>query len=136
MARPIRVLIAEDHDDTRDGYAMFLSRQGMEVRAVTDGAKALKVARRWKPDVAVLDLSMPKLTGDAVARALREHRAADTAIVVISGFADFGEKRALEAGADEYCPKPCLPHELAAIVERLARARRAPAPDDDAEKAG
>jgi DNA-binding response OmpR family regulator len=127
MGRPIRVLIAEDHDDTREGYATYLERQGMDVRAVPDGVRALKVARRWKPDVAVLDLSMPKLTGDEVARALKKHRADGTAIVVISGYADFGEKRALEAGADEYCGKPCLPHELAAIVERLGR--RAVAPD-------
>src|SRR5690348_12111422 len=68
MTRRIRVLIAEDHDDSRDGYATYLQREGMDVRAVPDGLQALKVARRWKPDVAVLDLSMPKVTGDEVAR--------------------------------------------------------------------
>jgi CheY-like chemotaxis protein len=119
MARPIRVLIAEDHEDTREGYAAFLRHHGMDVRAVPDGLEALDVARQWKPDVAVLDLSMPKVTGDEVARAIKKHRASDVAVVVVSGYADFGEKRAMDAGADEYLSKPCLPHELAAVVERL-----------------
>jgi CheY-like chemotaxis protein len=118
---PIRVLIAEDHEDTREGYALYLRQRGMEVRVASDGAAALRIARRWKPDVAVLDLSMPRLTGDDVARAIRKHRAHSVAIVVVSGYAAFGEKRATEAGADRYLAKPCLPHDLARVVEELAR---------------
>src|SRR5260221_13886209 len=120
MARPIRVLIADDHDDTREGYALYLEQQGMEVRTARDGLAALRIARRWKPDVAVLDLSMPRVTGDEVARAIRKHRVKGVAIVVVSGYAAFGERRALEAGADRYFTKPLLPHELATIVRELA----------------
>jgi CheY-like chemotaxis protein len=133
-ARRIRVLIAEDHEDTREGYATFLEHQGMDVRAVSDGLQALKVVRRWKPDVAVLDLSMPKVTGDEVARVIKKHRAADVAVVVVSGYADFGEKRARDAGADEYLSKPCLPHELAEVVARLAGRKRKPDESDEPEE--
>jgi DNA-binding response OmpR family regulator len=120
MARRIRVLIAEDDDDARNVYATYLQQKGMDVRAAADGLEALKLTARWKPDVAVLDLSMPKLAGDDVARQLRK-KVSGLPILVISGYASFGEQRAREAGADEYCPKPCLPDDLVAIVKRLAR---------------
>jgi len=134
MARPIRVLIAEDHEDTRDGYTAYLRQAGMEVRAFADGLSALAAVRGWTPDVAVLDLSMPKMTGDEVARALRKELGDGVAIVILSGFAEFGRKSALAAGADEYRSKPCLPHELAAIVEGLADTEPLPEPDEPGEE--
>lgn len=134
MAPPIRVLIAEDHDDTREGYAFYLGQQGMVVRTARDGLSALRIARRWKPDVAVLDLSMPRLTGDDVARSIRKHRDSGVAIIVVSGFAAFGEKRALEAGADRYYVKPFLPHELAAVIRELAGSVEPDEPEEPTEE--
>ena len=122
MARRIRVLVADDNEDARNAYATYLAQQGMDVRTAVDGAAALELAHSFRPDVAILDLSMPKMTGDDVTREIRRD-GVDPAILVLSGFGPFGERRALDAGADEYRSKPCLPHELAAIVERLARGR-------------
>jgi two-component system OmpR family response regulator len=134
MLPPIRVLIAEDHDDTREGYALYLEQQGMDVRTARDGLTALRIARRWKPDVAVLDLSMPRVTGDEVARAIRKHRVKGVAIIVVSGFAAFGEKRAMDAGADRYLTKPLLPHELATIVRELAGTEVGPDEPDESDE--
>lgn len=71
-AKRLRVLIVEDFDDTRELYRELLEHEGYEVTEARDGGEGLALAREGLPDLIVLDLSMPVLSGWEVARILRE----------------------------------------------------------------
>jgi DNA-binding response OmpR family regulator len=115
------VLLAEDDADIRLLVALKLQQAGHEVRAVGDGASALADARERPPDLAVLDLVMPDMSGLEVCRALRQHP--DTAgvpIIILTARAQQADVTAgYEAGANEYVVKPFSPRELATRVQAL-----------------
>ena len=69
IGRP-RVLLAEDHDDTRDALRMLLEMNGYEVLAARDGEEALRLATEARPDVVITDYDMPRVDGAEVARQL------------------------------------------------------------------
>jgi CheY-like chemotaxis protein len=71
MGRRFRVLVADDNCDAATSLAMLLELSGYEVEVAFDGLAALKLAERWPPDAAILDIRMPGLNGYEVARALR-----------------------------------------------------------------
>lgn len=121
------VLVAEDDPDVRDLVVFKLEQLGFEVIAVEDGSKALSMARERLPDVAVLDISMPGMSGLDVCRMLR----ADTAtarmlIVMLTARAQESDvDTGFMAGADEYVTKPFSPRELVTRLQALlARSRR------------
>lgn len=66
-----RVLVVEDDTDTREVLAYALSREGFIVITAPDGERGLEVARAWRPDVVLLDVLMPRLSGNAMADAMR-----------------------------------------------------------------
>ncbi|MEM8558389.1 MAG: response regulator transcription factor [Bacteroidota bacterium] len=105
MSPPIRVVLADDHPVFLNGLATFLAEQEDLVLAgtATDGQAALDLTRRERPDVLVLDLEMPEMTGIAVAEALRGE---PTQVLILSAYQDqdyiFG---ALEHGAAGYLIK-------------------------------
>ena len=70
-AKP-KVLLADDNEDAADSLAMLLRLLGHEVRVAFDGAQALEAACAWRPEIALLDIGMPKLNGYDVARRLRQ----------------------------------------------------------------
>jgi DNA-binding response OmpR family regulator len=115
------VLLAEDDADIRLLVALKLQQAGHEVRAVGDGASALADARERPPDLAVLDVVMPDMSGLEVCRALRQHP--DTAgvpIIILTARAQQADVTAgYEAGANEYVVKPFSPRELATRVQAL-----------------
>jgi DNA-binding NarL/FixJ family response regulator len=104
---PIRVLLADDHAVVRQGIRQFLEAGGdIQVLAeAVDGEQALRLVRQHRPDVAVLDIQMPKQSGIEVARAVRSERL-PVGILVLTAFDDEPYIRAvLQAGANGYVLK-------------------------------
>jgi DNA-binding response OmpR family regulator len=118
--RPV-VLVADDDDDIRDLVAFRLDRAGYEVVRAADGEEALELAKRHRPDLAVLDVMMPKLTGYDVTRELRAN--AETSripvILLTARVQEADVARGFEAGADDYVKKPFSPQELKARVQAV-----------------
>jgi two-component system, OmpR family, phosphate regulon response regulator PhoB len=121
------VLVADDDADIRDLVAFKLDQCGYKVITATDGPSALAAAAMQLPDLAVLDVTMPGMSGIDVCRALRDDPAtADMAIIVLTARAQEADVEAgFNAGADDYVAKPFSPRELVSRVEALlARVRR------------
>jgi len=126
------VLIAEDHDDNREGYAEYLSFLGYRVEQASDGDRAWLLAQELCPDVLLLDLALPGTDGWEVARRIRSNpRTSGILIIALSAcvFPDDVE-RAKAAGCDLFLDKPCYPEAVAAAIERMLalRAEAAAAP--------
>ena len=122
----IRVLIADDHGIVRSGLRLLIDRQAdMEVVAeATDGVSALESTQAEHPDVAVLDVSMPRMTGLQAAREIRSH-APDTRVLLLSMHDDahyFVE--GLDAGAAGYVLKRAADTDLIEALRTVAAAGR------------
>ncbi|HEU0025044.1 MAG TPA: response regulator transcription factor [Thermoleophilaceae bacterium] len=122
----IRVLIADDHGIVRSGLRMLIDRQvDMEVVAeATDGVSALESTQDARPDVAILDVSMPRMTGLQAAREIRSH-APDTRVLLLSMHDDaryFVE--GLDAGAAGYVLKRAADTDLIEALRTVAAGRR------------
>jgi CheY-like chemotaxis protein len=113
-----RVLVVEDNSDTREMLRQVLAMLGHEVHVARDGAEAVDVALRLRPDVALVDVGLPALDGYAVARAIRAapggHR---IRLVAVTGYGRAEDRRAARAaGFDAHVVKPVSPEMLADIV--------------------
>jgi CheY-like chemotaxis protein len=106
--RQLRVLVAEDHDDTREALRLLLEMQGYEVVAARDGQEALALAVETKPDVVITDYDMPRMDGAHLARELRSQasRFDQMPILVLTALNQAMAEHAMVAGADAYIPKP------------------------------
>ena len=127
MPGPARVLVADDEDDIRLLVGLAVGRAGCTVVAsLADGAAALATARAERPDLVVLDVSMPGATGLEVCAALRADAAtAGCRVLLLSAGASPDDvARGLAAGADAYLPKPFT---VAGLVEQVRRLTGAPA---------
>ena len=123
----MRILIADDDPQMLRALRITLSARGYEVETAADGTEAVAAAERWKPDVVVVDLGMPGLTGIQVIESLRAWT--QVPILVVSGRIESWDKvEALDAGADDYVTKPFSADELLARVRALSR--RAVVADD------
>lgn len=112
-----RILVVDDDLDTVEAMALLLKSCEHEVAFAITGSAAIDAARRFRPEVAVIDVHLPDLDGDTVARKLRsEPGMKDFRIIAISGDDDM-RARALDAGCAEFYTKPVS---LAAL-ERLFR---------------
>jgi DNA-binding response OmpR family regulator len=121
------VLVAEDDPDIRDLVVFKLQQSGYEVIAAEDGPQALSAAREKLPDLAVLDVSMPGMSGLDVCRMLRaEPATAQMLIIMLTARAQESDvDSGFVAGADDYIIKPFSPRELTTRLRALlARARR------------
>lgn len=122
----VRVLVADDDEDIRDLVRFKLSQAGFDVLAVDDGAAALAAIEESPPDVAVLDVMMPGLSGIDVLRRVRDdERIRGTRIVLLTARSrDADVDAGFAAGADDYLVKPFSPRELLHRVNTvLARSR-------------
>jgi DNA-binding NarL/FixJ family response regulator len=120
---PVRVLIADDHGIVRSGLRMLLEQQeDIEVVAeASDGASARDVAIRERPDLAILDVKMPKLTGLQATREIKQ-QAPEVAVLILSMYDD--ERylfEALKAGASGYVLKAQADVDLLAAVRAVER---------------
>jgi CheY-like chemotaxis protein len=111
---PLRVLVVDDHRDTVDSLAMLLQSWGHEVWPTYDGPAALAAARAHPPDVVLLDLAMPRLSGNNLAAQLRQLPGmAEALLVCITGLGrEEDRRRSREAGRDRHLLKPVDPEEL------------------------
>jgi len=115
------VVLADDHDDTRDMYVQFLSVNGFRVAAAPDGVKAFALTKRLRPSIVVLDVQMPRLDGiSALKRIRREQELRDVPVLVLTSYDHF-ETDALAAGATSVCVKPCAPDKLLEQIRKLLR---------------
>ena len=121
MARRRVVLVVDDQAITRDVVAVMLDQDEVEVHAAHDGETALKQAALLRPDVVLLDVSMPGgLDGFEVCRRLRAEPEPPR-VVMLTGHDDAAyRRRAREAGAEAYLVKPFSAADLYAAVEREA----------------
>jgi DNA-binding response OmpR family regulator len=123
------VLIVEDEQKIRELVRRYLEREGLRVLTTGSGAEAITMAAHARPDLVVLDLGLPDVPGEEVARELR--RSSDLPIVMLTARADQRDRIAgLELGADDYVTKPFSPRELVlrvqAVLRRPFRASRSP----------
>jgi DNA-binding response OmpR family regulator len=119
---PLRVLIADDDRDTATTLAMLLRDEGNEVHTTLRGDEVLEACRLLRPDVVVMDINMPGMSGYAVARELRErHGTLAPLLVAISGVWTRTSDRLLgtAVGFDHFLMKPCEPRELLQLIEPL-----------------
>jgi signal transduction histidine kinase/CheY-like chemotaxis protein len=116
--RPKRILVADDNRDTVESLAILLRLQGHEVQAVHDGQEAVRAAERFQPDLALLDIGMPRLNGFDAARRIREQSwGKRMMLVAISGWGQEEDKqRATEAGFDYHLTKPVDPDALERLL--------------------
>ena len=123
------VLVADDNEDCRTVYAVYLRHCGFDVVEARDGRAALELARACLPDAVVLDFHMPQLSAADVVRALRADAATrDTACLVVTGDVRPATRRAAEeAGADACLLKPVEPRDLFGHLAQLVTARAAAA---------
>jgi DNA-binding response OmpR family regulator len=114
----MHVLVADDDRDIRDLVAFKLRHAGIEVTAVADGTQALDALRRDCPDVALLDVMMPGLSGiDVVREARKEERFATLPMFLLTAKADSDDvEEGYAAGATDYVTKPFNLRELLALV--------------------
>lgn len=121
---PARLLVADDDRAIRDSLQRVLTLEGYEVATVADGAQALESARAQPVDLMVLDLMMPAVDGLTVCRVLRAE-GERTPILMLTARTETSDRVAgLDAGADDYLPKPFDPAELLARVRALLRRTR------------
>lgn len=120
-ARQLRILVADDNVDAAASLAILLEMQGHEVYVAHDGIEALEQARSVRPEVAFLDLGMPKLDGIETARRLRAlPGAAALRLVALTGWGqDKDREHTREAGFDEHLVKPVEQELLRETLQRL-----------------
>ncbi|MEX1104876.1 MAG: response regulator transcription factor [Ilumatobacteraceae bacterium] len=123
-----RVLVADDDRAIRESLARALELDGYEVDLVPDGAAALAAIRTSRPDVAILDVMMPNIDGLTVCRVLRAERDRLPVLMLTARTETSDRVAGLDAGADDYMPKPFELAELSARIRALLRRSR---PHDD-----
>ena len=116
VARAAEILIVEDDEVITGTLAYNLSRHGYSVKGATTGAEALRIARKMRPDLILLDLMLPGESGIEVCERIRE-RDQDVVIVMVTAKdAEEDKVRGFEAGADDYVTKPFSMKELVARI--------------------
>lgn len=122
-----RVLIADDNPQGVELLEAYLSTCPYEVQTAIDGEEALGRVRSWKPDLVLLDVMMPKISGFEVCKRLRADPATrDTAVLMITALDQLTDiERAVEAGTDDFLTKPINKADLLHRVDKLLTSRRA-----------
>jgi PAS domain S-box-containing protein len=114
------VLLVEDNDDARQMLQAALALGGHEVRAAPDGESALALAAESSPDVALIDLGLPDISGYEVARRLRAAGGERMTLIALTGYGQAADRRrALEAGFDAHLTKPVTPERLQQAIGGL-----------------
>ncbi len=120
---PATILIVEDEPQVRDVIRRLVERAGMNAIDASDGRAGLQLCFAQRPDLVVLDLSLPELDGWEVLARIRE--VSEVPVLMLTGHGDELQKvRGLRSGADDYVTKPFGRQELVARVEALLRRRK------------
>jgi two-component system alkaline phosphatase synthesis response regulator PhoP len=125
-ARPPRILIADDNPPAAELMEEYLSDQGCELRVASDGEQALQAVAEWSPDLILLDVMMPRISGFEVCKRLRANPAThDVAVLMITALDQVSDiDRAVEAGTDDFVSKPINKSELLHRVRALLKSRQ------------
>jgi DNA-binding response OmpR family regulator len=119
-ATPARVLVVDDDPTVSDVVRRYLERAGLTVDRASDGPAALALAAERSPDLVVLDLMLPGMSGLEVCRRLR--RTSDVPVVMLTALGEESDRVVgFETGADDYVTKPFSPRELALRVQSVLR---------------
>ena len=129
--RPL-VLIVDDYADARELYRHYLTMQGYGVEEAGDGREAIERTVRVRPDIVLMDLSMPGMDGWEATRHIKaDARTARIPVVALTAQERPIERaRALACGCDGWVTKPCLPKALVAMVDRVLATAQGERPDD------
>ncbi len=122
-ALPATVLVVEDNEDNLFTLRQILARRPLEIVTAHNGRQAIERCRQQAPDLIIMDVQMPGMTGLQATGAIRAlPGGAQIPIVALTAQAMKGDReRILAAGCDAYLSKPVQPNELIAVVERLLR---------------
>jgi CheY-like chemotaxis protein len=124
--RTIRVLIVEDHTESREGIAEYLTLCGFEVTTAADGLQGIEAARNLQPQVIVMDLAMPVLDGwEATRRLKADWSTRHIPIIALSAFGAHAEAKelALALGCAAMLTKPVAPREVQQQIRRVTAAQ-------------
>jgi CheY-like chemotaxis protein len=118
-----KVLMADDNRDAVDSMALLLELAGYQTMVAYTGERAVAMAREHRPDIVLLDIGMPDMTGYDAARAIRQlEHGQSIYLIAITGWGQAEDKaRAVEAGFDEHLTKPVDPDRLAEVVHHGLR---------------
>lgn len=127
-----RILLIEDNELNRDMLKRRLIHRGYEVILAINGRQGIDMARSARPDVVLMDLSLPEIDGWQAARILKQAEATrGIPVVALTAHAMLGDReRAIEAGCDDYATKPIDLPLLIGMIERLTAGRPATVPKD------
>ena len=120
-----KVLIADDNLQNCELLDAYLAEENYEIAMAHDGRETLKKVAEFRPDLILLDIMMPKLSGYEVCKQLRADAATrDIPILMVTALAEMGDiERAVQAGADDFLTKPVNCLELTIRVKSLLRVR-------------
>lgn len=126
MENPPRILIADDTPQAAELLEVYLSDADYDLRIASDGEQTLQVVAEWKPDLILLDIMMPRISGFEVCKRLRANPGThDVGVLMITALDQPSDiERAVEAGTDDFLSKPINKTELLHRVRSLLRARQ------------
>ena len=124
---PSRVLVAEDIPDAAEMLRLMLESMGHQVRVAADGVQAVAIAREFAPQIALLDIGMPRMDGYEAARQIRAVLGRDVILVALTGWGqEDDQRRARDAGFDRHLTKPADPDVLEELITSAAVGRIQP----------
>ena len=117
----LRILVVDDLEDAADSFGILLEMWGHDVRIAYDGGQALDAARAFAPDVVLLDLGLPSISGFDLAGQLRAFTRPGLRIIAVTGYEDAGSRwSAAQAGFDDYLVKPVDMAALEALLNEAS----------------
>lgn len=121
-----RVLVVDDYADNRELYTEYLSFMGFEVDTAADGVEALQRVQEGAPDVILMDLSLPLMSGwEAIRHLKADPQTGDIPVLALTGHAMPAHMaHAMAVGADGFVTKPCLPQEVEDRLRALLKGAR------------
>ena len=121
VTRALRVLVIEDNRDGRETLQALLEHHGCRVEVAEDGLQGVDKALAWRPDVAVVDIGLPRLDGYQVAERIRSALGSSIFLITLTSYGRAEDRaRAAAAGFDVHLVKPADPQDLCDWLEKLA----------------
>ena len=121
MAQRKRILVVDDHPDSADALVAMLGMMGHQTMAITDSREAIRSAKRFNPDLALLDLNMPHLSGLELAQMFRDdEQLRSVCLIALTAYGDENYRRLTRsAGFDAHVVKPADPPLLQSIIQQF-----------------
>ena len=115
-----RILIVEDHPTMREAMRLVLEGEGFDIDEASDGAQALSAVHEEPPDLVLLDMSIPGVSGpDVLAAVKNDPTTSEVRVIVVTATGEEGRAAAMAGGADHYFTKPFSPIALLQAVEEV-----------------